>query len=184
MAQEEKMLAIGEIGLDFYRDLSPREAQRQAFEEQLGLADELGLPVIVHSREAAEETYAMLAAWRPSLPAPLGVMHCFSGDATLALQYADLGFYISFAGPVTYPKNGMLREAARALPAERMVVETDCPYLPPQERRGQRNEPSYVGLTGRFLADLRNEDPAAFASVTSAAAGRLFRLPDQATIPR
>ncbi len=192
LARFERVVAIGEIGLDFYRDLSPRGAQRRAFTQQLALANELRLPVVIHSRSAHAETVAILTEWAGSRArtddGPLGVIHCFSGDAALAERYAGLGFYVSFAGPVTYPKNAALREAARALPAERMVVETDSPYLSPQvstdssdrrgrSLRGRRNEPSYVGLTGSFLAELRGEAPATFAAETAATTRRLFRLP-------
>ena len=188
LAREEKVVALGEIGLDFYRDLSPREVQREAFAAQLALADQLELPVIIHSREANEETASILEAWAvgragttaaspaASPRAPLGVLHCFSGDLALARRYVDLGFLISFAGPVTYPKNDDLREAAVRLRGESIVVETDCPYLTPQSRRGKRNEPAYVAETAQYIAELRGEEPEAFGRQTSENAARLFRL--------
>jgi TatD DNase family protein len=184
LAGFEKVVAIGEIGLDFYRDLSPRVDQERAFRDQLSLADELRLPVVIHSREAGEETYAVLASWRPSVGAPVGVIHCFSGDAALAHRYVALGFCISFAGPVTYPKNEALLEAARAVPGDRIVVETDSPYLPPRGRRGKRNEPAYVAETAAFIAAARGEDVARFARDTLATTARLFRLLPGATIAR
>ena len=177
LARFERVVAIGEIGLDFHRDLSPRGAQRRAFKQQLALANELGLPVVVHSREAGEETYAMLASWRPALAAPVGVLHCFSGDAALALRYVDLGFYVSFAGPVTYPKNAVLREAATSAPRGWIMVETDSPYLSLQGRRGTRNEPALVVETAAFIAALRGEAASDFAAETAATTRRLFRLP-------
>ncbi len=185
LAAEESVVAIGEIGLDFYRDLSPRADQERAFRDQLSLADELRLPVVIHSRDAHEETVAILSEWaaaRPRTPgAPLGVMHCFSGDAALARRYAALGLTISFAGPVTYPKNDLLRAAAAAVPRGRIVVETDCPYLSPQSRRGRRNEPAQVAETAACIASLRGRTPSAFAVETSEAARRVFGLASPAS---
>ena len=180
LAVEESVVAIGEIGLDFYRDLSPRADQERAFRDQLSLADDLGLPVVIHSRDAHEATVAVLSEWaaareRPS-GAPLGVIHCFSGDAALARRYAGLGFAISFAGPVTYPKNDVLRAAAAAVPPGWIVVETDCPYLSPQSRRGRRNEPAQVAETAACIAALRGQTPSAFAAETSETARRVFGL--------
>lgn len=179
LAGGPEVVAIGEIGLDFYRNLSPAAAQRRAFAAQLALAAELDLPVVIHSRDAHAETSSTLAAWAAGRPrgAPLGVVHCFSGDAELALRYVAMGFVISIAGPVTYPKNEPLRDAARAAPDDWIVVETDSPYLAPQGRRGRRNEPAYVAETARCVAALRGVAPAAFAEQASATARRLFRLP-------
>ena len=181
LAQSERVVAIGEIGLDFFRDLSPRETQRTALRAQLGLASELALPVVIHSRDAHEPCFEELAAWvsgggAAAIGDPVGVLHCFSGDAALAERYAELGFMISFAGPVTYPKSEALRGAAAALPADRIVVETDCPYLPPQSRRGEKNEPAWAAETAALIAELRGDDPAAFAASTTANAARLFRI--------
>ena len=180
LARDEKVVAIGEIGLDFFRDLSPRADQERAFRDQLSLADELRLPVVIHSRDAAEETFAILAEWSPAVrrhrEGPLGVIHCFSGDATLALRYVELGFVISFAGPVTYPKNAELREAARVVPGDRIVVETDCPYLSPQGRRGKRNEPAFVSETAALIAELRGDAVAEFGATAAATTRALFRL--------
>ena len=172
MAESDQVVAIGEIGLDFYRNLSPHPDQYRAFEAQLTLADTLNLPVVIHSRDAHEETYEILKDWSQSQspPAPrgemsrrdrrerpLGVIHCFSGDADLAHRYHDLGFLISFAGPVTYPKNDALREAAASLPIEAIVIETDCPYLSPQPRRGKRNEPANIRYTAERIAEVRGD---------------------------
>ena len=191
LAESDRVVAIGEIGLDFYRNLSPHEAQYAAFQAQLNLADELALPVVIHSRDAHEETYAVLSDWAStnSPPAsrwemspsdrgglPVGVIHCFSGDAELALRYHDLGFLISFAGPITYPKNDALREAAKSLPLEAIVVETDCPYLAPQPRRGKRNEPANVRHTAERVAEVRDESFNAVANQTTLNAVRLFGL--------
>ena len=157
MASSQRVVAIGEIGLDFYRNLSPHDAQYRAFEAQLGLADELQLPVVIHSRDAHEECYGVLSDWaqRQARPGPIGVIHCFSGDEELARRYVELGFMISFAGPITYPKNDDLRDAAASLPLETIVVETDCPYLSPQPRRGKRNEPANIQHTATQVANSR-----------------------------
>ena len=149
LASSDRVVAIGEIGLDFFRNLSPHDAQYGAFEVQLALADDLDLPVVIHSRDAHEESFTILKLWadKQRRTRPIGVIHCFSGDANLAQRYHKLGFLISFAGPITYPKNQALREAAKTLPIEAIVVETDCPYLSPQPRRGKRNEPANVRFT-------------------------------------
>ena len=157
--------------------------------DQLSLADEVGLPVVIHSRDAHEETYEILSAWAEAMrrEAPVGVIHCFSGDAALAHRYVALGFVISFAGPVTYPKNAALREAAVVAPADRLVVETDSPYLSPQRSlgytdrsgrsiRGKRNEPAVVSETAAFIAELRGESVETLVANTSAATRTLFRL--------
>ena len=178
LAASESVVAIGEIGLDFYRNLSPREAQFRAFREQLELAEELDLPVIIHSREAHDETWDVIAPWgaRCRRGAPVGVLHCFSGHDTLALAYAEMGFLISFAGPVTYPKNEELRAAAKSLREDAIVVETDCPYLSPQGRRGRRNEPAYVRETAEVVAGIRGVSLAEFGAQTTANAEGLFRV--------
>ncbi len=178
LARSGRVVAIGEIGLDFYRNLSPGEAQYRTFEAQLDLADELGLPVVIHSRDAHEETYRVLRAWaqRSERQQPLGVIHCFSGGADLALRYHELGFMISFAGPLTYPKNDALREAAAALPLSAVVVETDCPYLSPQPRRGKRNEPANIRHTAEQIAAVRGESVEVVARETVQNALVLFRI--------
>ena len=178
MAQHEKVVAIGEIGLDFYRNLSPHDDQYRAFEAQLALADDLNLPVVIHSRDAHEESYGVLLEWanRRTREFPVGVIHCFSGDADLAHRYQALGFLISFAGPVTYPKNDALREAARSLPLEAIVIETDCPYLSPQPRRGKRNEPANIQHTAQQIADVRGQSTTTIADLSTANALRLFRI--------
>ena len=188
LAAQDCVVAWGEIGLDFFRNLSPPEVQRRAFREQLALAVELDLPVVIHSRDADAEVEPILMEWAAAVPRrprqPVGVLHCFSGDAELAVRYARAGFMISFAGVVTYPKNDALREAARAVGAESIVVETDCPYLTPQFKRGKRNEPAYVAETARFIAELRGEGAAKFAKTTLENGRRLFRLPATAKMTR
>ena len=178
IAKHEKVVAIGEIGLDFYRNLSPHDDQYRAFEAQLALADDLNLPVVIHSRDAHEECYGVLLEWanRRTREFPIGVIHCFSGDAELAHRYHDLGFLISFAGPVTYPKNEALREAAASLPLEAIVIETDCPYLSPQPRRGKRNEPANVRHTAELISEVRNEPLDILSQRMALSATSLFRL--------
>jgi len=169
-----KVVAIGEIGLDFYRNLSPPEVQRRAFQAQLDLAAELGLPVIVHDRDAHNEVLAILHDWTPHGRA--GVLHSFSGDVALAERALELGFYIGLSGPVTYPNASRLREVARAVPIERLLIETDAPYLTPQPHRGQRNEPAYVRWVAQALADIKNLIPEQIITRTWANACTLFGL--------
>ena len=178
MAESDQVVAIGEIGLDFYRNLSPHADQYRAFEAQLALADDLKLPVVIHSRYAHEESHGVLLEWanRRQRDFPVGVIHCFSGDADLARRYHDLGFLISFAGPVTYSKNDALREAAASLPLDAIVIETDCPYLSPQPQRGKRNEPANIRYTAEQIAEVRNESVDVIANHIVVNALGLFRL--------
>jgi TatD DNase family protein len=169
-----KVVAVGETGLDFFRNLSPREAQERVFRWQLDLARRLGKPVVVHCRDAHAEVLAILAEER--VTAIGGIMHCFSGDAAVARRVLDLGLVISLAGPVTYPNARALPEVARLAPADRLVVETDCPFLPPQGYRGKRNEPAWVTITAARVAELRGEPLERFAASSTAAARRLFGL--------
>jgi TatD DNase family protein len=145
-------VAIGEIGLDFYRDYAPRDAQQRVFEAQLQLAAELEKPVIIHTRAADEETARMLEGFTGAV-----VMHCFSTPNLLPIAL-ERGYYVSFAGNVTYPKANELRAAAAQIPADRLLAETDSPYLAPQPVRGKRNEPAYIVHTYVALADARGED--------------------------
>lgn len=182
MADSAKVVAIGEIGLDLYRNLSPREDQDRAFSEQLNLAQSLRLPVVIHARDADAETFAVLDdyAARSHFPKdrPLGVMHCYAGDLSLALRYIDLGFVISIAGPVTYPASERTRAVAKGIPLRWLCVETDAPYLPPQEIRGKRNEPAHVREVAQYIADLRGDTFADVCDQTATTAARLFGLGD------
>lgn len=182
LARHPRVVAIGESGLDYYRDLSPRSMQRAAFQRHIELAQKLGLPIIVHDRDAHQETLEVLAAAFGPAPAadlaspgrPVGVMHCFSGDAAMALASVELGLAVSFAGPITYPRADQTREAAAAVPADRLLVETDCPYLAPQSRRGRRNEPAWVAEVLAAAAAARSESPAAIARYSTNNARNLF----------
>ncbi len=156
LAQHPRVVAIGEIGLDFhYADGAPRAVQERAFIAQLDLAQELGKPVVVHNRDANTELMGILQRRNGG---PRGVLHCFSGDDAMARQAIDLGFYISFAGNVTFPNARALQNVARALPLDHILVETDAPYLAPQPRRGRRNEPAFVAFTAAKIAELKSLD--------------------------
>ena len=162
LAQHPKVLAIGEIGLDFHYDFSPRDVQRGVFDRQLEIAAAAGKPIVIHTREAWEDTMAQVVA----LPNG-GIMHCFTGDAAQAQQALALGFHLSFGGVLTFPKAESVREAARITPDDRLLVETDCPYLAPVPHRGKRNEPAFVVETARRLAEVRGATLDAIAGVTS-----------------
>ena len=173
LCAREECVAVGETGLDYFRDYSPHEAQRDWFRWHLELATKLDKPVIVHCREANEDTVRILSEY----PDVRGVMHCYvMGEEQLG-PYLDMGFYISFSGVVTYPKNDDNRAAAAAVPADRILVETDCPFLAPQPMRGKRNEPSFVTATLDAVATVRGEEPASLAIQTSRNAAALFGLP-------
>src|SRR6266446_4181860 len=174
LASAARVVAIGETGLDFFRDLAPRDAQARAFRAQLALARRVGKPVIVHCRNAHEETLALLAS--EGVRETGGIMHCFSGDVAIARRCLDLGLLLSLAGPVTYPKPGALPEVARFVPGDRLVIETDCPFLPPQPYRGKRNEPAYLALTAARVAELRGEPLEDFTQRASDNARRLLRI--------
>src|SRR5262252_9249221 len=171
--QNSKVVAWGEIGLDYHYDHSPRDIQRTVFQRQLRIAREIRLPVVIHSREANHDTIKII---RDELSDynRAGVLHCFGGDLQMARAAIDLGFYISFAGNLTFKKAGDLREIARQLPRERLLVETDCPYLTPVPYRGKRNEPARVVETARCLASLHDREPEEIGLITSENFQRLF----------
>jgi TatD DNase family protein len=164
-------VAVGEIGLDFFRDYAPRDRQRRVFARQLELAAELGKPVIIHTRAAEQETADMLADFAGGV-----VLHCFSSPALLPLAL-ERRYYVSFAGNVTYPRADDLREAAAQVPADRLLAETDTPYLAPQPVRGRRNEPAYVVHTIEALAAVRGEQPDSLGAQVDANASAVFALP-------
>jgi TatD DNase family protein len=171
LAAHPKVLAIGEIGLDYHYDFSPRDVQRAVFERQLGLAAEVGKPIVIHTREAWDDTLAQVRA----LPHG-GIMHCFTGDAGQARQALDRGFHLSFGGVLTFPKAESVREAARLAPDDRVLVETDCPYLAPVPHRGRRNEPAFLVETARRLAEVRSTTVEQIAALTTGNFSRLFTL--------
>ena len=164
LARHPKVLAIGEIGLDYHYDFSPRDVQRSVFTAQLDLATRAGKPIVIHTREAWEDTLAMIR--EAGLPNG-GIMHCFTGGPKEAEQALELGFHLSFGGILTFPKAGDLRQAAALTPEDRLLVETDAPYLAPVPYRGKRNEPAFMVETARRLAEVRGVKLDDIASVTT-----------------
>ena len=171
--REPLALAIGEIGLDYHYDFSPREAQRDVFREQLRLARERRLPVVIHTREAEDDTFQIMREERAEDIG--GVFHCFTGDREAATRCLEIGFHLSLAGIVTFPRALELKEVARLVPIDRLLVETDSPFLAPVPHRGKRNEPAYVVRTAEVIADLRATTVEAIAEATSKNFARLFR---------
>jgi TatD DNase family protein len=174
LAAHPKVRGYGEIGLDFFRNHSPHDSQRAVFADQLGLAKKLAKPVVIHLRDAYPEGLAMLEHAAP-FPAG-GVIHCFSGDKDDARRALALGFHVSIPGTVTYKKNDFLREIVRTLPLERLLLETDCPFLAPVPLRGKDNEPAFLIHTARKVAEVRGEPLEHVARITSANACRVFGL--------
>ena len=171
-----KVVAIGEIGLDFYRDRSPRIDQEQVFRRFIRIARELKLPVIIHDRDAHDRIMAILREEHASDVG--GVLHCFSGDLQMAKECIDLGFYVSIPGTVTYPNSTALHEVVKGVRTEHLLVETDCPYLSPVPFRGKRNEPAYVRLAAEKVAELKGLTLADVARITTVNCEKLFRLPE------
>jgi TatD DNase family protein len=173
LSKHPKVRALGEIGLDYHYDFSPRDVQRAVFERQLALAAAACLPVVIHTREAWEDTMSILRAnWRGE-----GIMHCFTGDAAQAREALDLGFHLAFGGVLTFPKGEQVREAARITPSEKLLVETDSPYLAPVPMRGKRNEPAFIVETVQRLAQVRGSDAGEIAVTTAANFERLCLRP-------
>ncbi len=176
-----KVVAIGEIGLDYHWDDSPKAKQFEAFEAQLALAARLELPVIIHNREASDDVIALLESWAHHLPPALreraGVLHSFSAPQRVADRALAAGFYLGFTGPITFKNADELRRVAASVPLDRLLVETDGPFLTPTPQRGKRNEPAYIPLIVERLAALKTVEMAEMASATDANAERLFRLP-------
>jgi TatD DNase family protein len=185
LARHPKVVAVGEIGLDYYRDYAPHEVQRLAFERQLTLALDTGKPVVVHIRDrggavsAYEDVLHYLADWVTARDAqsPPGVLHCFSGDLEDAQRGLELGFYLGVDGPVTYPNADSLRALVMQVPLERLLLETDCPYLAPQARRGKRNEPAYLPYIAQEVARIHGIPLSSAAEQTTANARSLLGIP-------
>jgi TatD DNase family protein len=176
LAREGRIVAIGEIGLDFHYDHSPRDAQREAFRRQIRLARDVGLPIVVHTREADEETADILE--REGAGEAGGVIHCFTGGLELARRALGLGFLISFSGIVAFPRSEVIQQVAREVPEDRLLVETDAPFLAPPPHRGKRNEPAFVVDVARKLAELRGTTAEAVGSLAHRNYTRLFRRPE------
>ncbi|MBI3603436.1 MAG: TatD family hydrolase [Nitrospirae bacterium] len=177
LAARPKVIAYGEIGLDYHYNYSPPKLQRDRFREQIGLARELGLPIIIHTRDAQEDTIAILKEEKAQELG--GVFHCFSGDARLATAALDLGFFLSFSGVITFQNATTLRDIVKTAPMDRILVETDCPYLTPVPHRGKRNEPAYVCQVVEKIAEIKGTTVTVeeIGQVTSENARRLFRIP-------
>lgn len=173
---DPSVVAIGETGLDFHYDHSPRETQIEAFRLQIAIAKELKKPLVIHTRSAPEETLSVLREERASDVG--GIIHCFSEDAPFAAAALDLGFVSSFSGIVTFSKAIAVQEAARRQPADALLIETDAPYLAPSPKRGKRNEPAYVAHTAKRIAELRGVDPEALAEASYDNAIRIFGIQD------
>jgi len=174
LARHKQVIAIGETGLDYYRDYSPRNAQLEVLEWQIALAKDLGLPVIIHCRQAESDMLDLLHKGRRQYR---GVIHCFSSDARTAREYLDLGFYLSLGGYIGYSSSRGSYDIIRNIPEDHLLVETDCPFLPPQSYRGKRNEPSYLPLTVKALAAIRGLQFEDIAAATTRNARELFKIP-------
>ena len=180
IAKHPRVVAIGETGLDFYRDYSPRRTQIQALKWQLALSAKLELPIIIHCRQAEEDILKLLhgcvSGYGDNRRHYQGVIHCFSSDGNTAKEYLNMGFYLSLGAYIGYPASAATHNIIRSIPKERLLVETDCPFLPPQSYRGKRNEPAYLPFTIKALASIREESYEDLANVSTQNAQRLFRL--------
>lgn len=174
LCKNEKVRALGEIGLDFYRNLSPREIQLKRFREQIELAKELNLPIVIHDRDAHEETIEILRDKKADLCG--GIIHCFSGDYEMAKECMDMGFYISIPGSITFKNAEVFRETVKKIPLESILIETDAPFLTPEPFRGKRNEPAFVKYTARKIAELKNVSLEDVSEITSNNALRIYGL--------
>jgi TatD DNase family protein len=175
LAKHPKVIAWGEIGLDYFYDHSPRDIQHQVFRDQMALARDAKLPIIIHCRDAWPDCLALIEeVWRPTGIG--GILHCFTGTLDEAHRGLDAGFMISFAGNSTYPKTQHIRDVAKEIPLDRILIETDSPFLAPQPYRGKRNEPAYVAEVAHTLANVRNLSPEEFAASTATNFRRFFHL--------
>ena len=165
LASDPRVRAIGEVGLDYHYDFAPRDVQRNVFSAQVALARDRGYPLVIHTREADDDTVAILE--QEGAGRVRGVFHCFSGDSGLARRVLRLGFHLSFSGILTFPRSAAVRDAAALVPLDRLLVETDCPYLAPVPHRGRRNEPAWVAETLQSLANIHRIDPGHMAAATS-----------------
>lgn len=171
--EKNKVYAVGECGLDYHWDITYKEEQKKLFRLQCEYAIKKDLPIVVHSRDAAQDTYDIIASYKGKLK---GVMHCYSGSKELALEYVKLGFYISLGGPVTFKNAKEPKEVAKAVPLDLLLIETDCPYLAPTPMRGKRNESSYVKYVRDEIASLRGITPKEVEEATTKNAIRLFKI--------
>jgi TatD DNase family protein len=178
MTKQRGIVALGEMGLDYYRNISPVEAQQRVFNWQLELANNSSLPVIIHCRQAVSDMLDILGKWssKSTLKGPKGIIHCFSGDLATAQTYINMGFVLALGGYIGYPSSLSFREVIREIPIDKLVLETDCPFLPPQQYRGKRNEPAYTLLTLQLLANIKALSIEEVAQKTSANALEVFKI--------
>lgn len=174
LLKKDKVIAVGEIGLDYHYDFSPRDIQKKWFREQIKLAKEFNLPIIVHDREAHKDVYDILKEEQDGTLR--GVLHCFSGSVEMAKEYIKMGFYISFAGPVTFKNAKTPKEVVKAIDINRILIETDSPYLTPHPHRGKRNEPLYVRYVAAMIAELKGLTVEEVARITTENTKRLFNI--------
>ena len=172
LAAHPQVIALGEIGLDYYRNRSPRPVQKEAFEKQLDLAEEVQMPIVIHNRDAYMDILPILEARHGKIQ---GVLHCFTGDVELMHRSLDLDFHIGIGGIVTYPNAKEVQAVAREVPADKLLIETDCPWLTPQFRRGKRNEPAYVRAVAEKIAELRGATIETIGDITTQNFQKLFR---------
>ncbi|MCY7948617.1 TatD family hydrolase [Bacillus atrophaeus] len=174
LSAHEKVVAIGEMGLDYHWDKSPKDVQKEVFRKQIALAKEVRLPIIIHNRDATEDVVTILK--EEGAEAVGGIMHCFTGSVEVARQCMDMNFYLSFGGPVTFKNAKKPKEVVKEIPNDRLLIETDCPFLTPHPFRGKRNEPSYVKYVAEQIAELKGMTYEEVAAVTTENAKRLFRI--------
>ncbi|WP_144495902.1 TatD family hydrolase [Bacillus sp. WP8] len=174
LSQHEKVVAIGEMGLDYYWDKSPKDVQKEVFRRQIALAKEVNLPIVIHNRDATEDVVTILK--EEGAAGVGGIMHCFTGSLETAKACMDMNFYISFGGPVTFKNAKKPKEVVKEIPSDRLLIETDCPYLTPVPFRGKRNEPSYVKYIAEQIAELREISFEELAELTTKNAKKVFRI--------
>jgi TatD DNase family protein len=174
LAGHEKVVGVGETGLDYHYDHSPRQVQREVFSAFVRMANDAKLPLVIHTREAEDDTMAILEAERA--PTTGGVIHCFTSTERLARFAVEIGFYVSFSGVITFKSSDSLRAIAKGLPKDRVLIETDCPFLTPVPHRGKRNEPAFVAYTAAMIAELWGEPVDAVKQITGENAARLFGI--------
>ncbi|MBG9815676.1 TatD family hydrolase [Bacillus safensis] len=174
LSQHEKVVAIGEMGLDYYWDKSPKDVQKEVFRRQIALAREVNLPIVIHNRDATEDVVTILK--EEGAAEVGGIMHCFTGSLETAKACMEMNFYISFGGPVTFKNAKKPKEVVKEIPSDRLLIETDCPYLTPVPFRGKRNEPSYVKYIAEQIAELREISFEELAELTTKNAKKVFRI--------
>ncbi|MCL2140864.1 MAG: TatD family hydrolase [Dehalococcoidia bacterium] len=180
LAQHSRVVGIGEIGLDYHANYVPHQQQIDVFQQQLSIASGINKPIVIHSRQAETDTMQILLEWTAGIQKPkhLGVIHCFSGTLETAQAYLEMGFYISLGAYIGYPSSRTLRKTIKHLPLGRIILETDCPFLPPQSKRGQRNEPSYVTEVALELARIYEKSPNQIGAISTANCRELFQISD------